>query len=347
MPYCLPSFDAAAAERHFSSSTGQSVSLTTGRLPAFALHPGRGARVVHEDGDAVLRPAHVGLDLRTDLGGVLERGNRLPGELLVAAAVRQHDRARRTRRAWAARSPSSSASGPRRVGLLLRIVRLRSARSRPRRRPPRRRRRLPAGCVARRPATPRRLRSPARPSRLAGATALRGHLDRLLHCGSLGSWRSARVRSMTSRRRSVSARKRFGLSSSAWRRTSGAMLGGSWSPRGISAPSTRIGMSRTSRSSAASISSRTKSSGSSSRRDPSGSGDVEPLLADQGEQDVARPDRVGDRLDEVVAELDGVDVLEDLIRPEPLGEAVVEPARGVRRVLPAVADEDPAGRFGR
>ena len=76
-------------------------------------------------------------------------------------------------------------------------------------------------------------------------------------------------------------------------------------------------------------------------------GDVEPLLADQGEQDVARPDGVGDGLDEVVTELDGVDVLEDLVRPEPLGEAVVEPARRVRRVLPPVADEDPAGRFGR
>ena len=80
---------------------------------------------------------------------------------------------------------------------------------------------------------------------------------------------------------------------------------------------------------------------------PVRAGDVEPVLADQGEQDVARPDRVRDRLDEVVAELDGVDILEDLIRPEAFGEAVVEPACRVRRVLPAVADEDPAGRFGR
>ena len=54
------------------------------------------------------------------------------------------------------------------------------------------------------------------------------------------------------------AAKRLGLSSRAWRRASGERLGGSWSSRGILAPSTRMGMTRTLRVKAASISSRTK-----------------------------------------------------------------------------------------
>ena len=62
--------------------------------------------------------------------------------------------------------------------------------------------------------------------------------------------------------------KRLGVSSSAWRRTRLAMLSGSSSARGIRAPSTRTGMTRTLRSKAASISRRTKSCGSSSRRRP-------------------------------------------------------------------------------
>jgi hypothetical protein len=36
------------------------------------------------------------------------------------------------------------------------------------------------------------------------------------------------------------------------------------------------------------------------------------LLTDKGQQHVTGPDRAGDHLNEVVAQLDGVDVLEDL-----------------------------------
>jgi hypothetical protein len=69
--------------------------------------------------------------------------------------------------------------------------------------------------------------------------------------------------------------------------------------------------------------------------------DVEPLITDEREQDVARPDRSGYHLDEVVAQLDGVDVLEDLARTEAFGQPFIQPARWVCRLLPTVTDEDP------
>ena len=71
-------------------------------------------------------------------------------------------------------------------------------------------------------------------------------------------------------------------------------------------------------------------------------GDGEPLWTDQRQQHVAGPDRPGDHLDEVVAQLDGVDVLEDLPAAEAVGQPVVQPAGWVGRLLPPVADEDPA-----
>src|SRR6266511_2970833 len=87
--------------------------------------------------------------------------------------------------------------------------------------------------------------------------------------GGTGAVRtSARVQSSTFSSRLVSKSNRAGLSSKACRRTSLARLSGSSSSWGILAPSTRIGMTRTSRVKAASISSRTKSSGLSRRRRP-------------------------------------------------------------------------------
>jgi len=79
---------------------------------------------------------------------------------------------------------------------------------------------------------------------------------------------SASVLSSTLSSRPRSKSNRAGLSSNAWRRTSLARLPGNSSARGILAPSTRIGITRTLRVKAAWISSRTKSSGSSSRRRP-------------------------------------------------------------------------------
>ena len=88
---------------------------------------------------------------------------------------------------------------------------------------------------------------------------------------------SARVFSMTLRSLCVSELKRAGLSSRPWRRASDIRLGGSSSSRGMLAPSTRMGMTRTFRCRAASISMRTKSLGSSSRRLPRSSARVSHL----------------------------------------------------------------------
>ena len=59
---------------------------------------------------------------------------------------------------------------------------------------------------------------------------------------------------------------------------------------------------------------------------------------------LARPDRGGDHVDEVVAQLDRVDVFEDPATAEMPGESVVQPAGRVGRLFPPVADEDPARR---
>jgi hypothetical protein len=61
----------------------------------------------------------------------------------------------------------------------------------------------------------------------------------------------------------------------------------------------------------------------------------------QRQQHVAGPDRGGDPLDEVIAQLDVVDVLEDLALAVVVGEPVEQPAGRVGRILPPVADEDP------
>ena len=69
-------------------------------------------------------------------------------------------------------------------------------------------------------------------------------------------------------------------------------------------------------------------------------GDRQPLVAYERQQDVGIADRFADHLDEVVAQLDRVDVLENLLVAEALGEPVEQPAGRVRGVLPPVADED-------
>jgi hypothetical protein len=63
-------------------------------------------------------------------------------------------------------------------------------------------------------------------------------------------------------------------------------------------------------------------------------GDREPTLTDQRQQHVAGPDRVGDHLGKLVAQLERVDILEDLLAAEVLDEPGIEPAPD-RRSLPA------------
>ena len=143
------------------------------------------------------------------------------------------------------------------------------------RRHPRRRGRSAAPAVAEAPirATPV---DPGGLGRLGGPTPAepgrgrrRGAVGALTVLGPLRpALTSASVDASTRASRLVSLSKRLGLSSSAWRRTSPARLSGSSSARGIRAPSTRTGMRRTLRASAASTSRRTKSWGSSSRRRP-------------------------------------------------------------------------------
>src|SRR5215207_3326618 len=136
---------------------------------------------------------------------------------------------------------------------------------------------------------------------------------------------SVRVLSSTFSSRLVSKSNRAGLSSRAWRRTSFARLGGSSPARGIRAPSTRIGITRTLRVDAP---------------PPILVGDREPLITDQRQQNVAGPDRPGDHLDEVVAQLDRVDVFEDLSVAEVLCKSIEQPAGRVGGLVPPVADED-------
>jgi hypothetical protein len=73
-------------------------------------------------------------------------------------------------------------------------------------------------------------------------------------------------------------------------------------------------------------------------------GDRQPLLTDQRQQHVAGPDRSGDHLHEVIAQLDGVHVLEDLVAAEAVGQSVVQPAGRVGRLLPPITHEDPTRR---
>ena len=72
-------------------------------------------------------------------------------------------------------------------------------------------------------------------------------------------------------------------------------------------------------------------------------GDREPLIADQRQQDVARSHRARDHLDEVVAQLDRVDVLEDPAPAEVVGETFVQPPGRIGRLVAPVADEDSTG----
>jgi hypothetical protein len=56
-------------------------------------------------------------------------------------------------------------------------------------------------------------------------------------------------------------------------------------------------------------------------------------------------DRGSDHLHKVIAELDRVDVLEDLAPAEPVDEPVEQPARRVGGLLAPVADEHPPGTW--
>ena len=69
-------------------------------------------------------------------------------------------------------------------------------------------------------------------------------------------------------------------------------------------------------------------------------GDGEPLITDQRKQHVAGTDGPANHLDEIVAQLDRVDVLEDLSGAKVLCEAIEQPAGGVCGFVPPVADED-------
>src|SRR4029450_13787672 len=144
----------------------------------------------------------------------------------------------------------------------------------------------------------------------------------------------------------------------------------------MAGPSTRIGITRPPRSRAAPTSRRTMSSGSSRRRPPSSpvavsqcgpitasrtgegltarwsavartpvlAGGGQPVRAYHRQQDRAGTHRLVDHLREVDAELDGVDVHEDLVVTEAVGEPVVQPAGEGGGLLPPGAGEDATRR---
>src|SRR6185312_3882647 len=132
------------------------------------------------------------------------------------------------------------------------------------------------------------------------------------------SWR---VLSRTVISAAVSDWKWLGLMSRAWRRASGARVGGSSSTRGIRAPSTRIGITRTF------LVGRLDLAAHEVARPVEATSSVlvghrDPARPDERQQDVAGGDRGGDGRGEVVAEGDRVDVLEHRASAEPLGEPV-------------------------
>ena len=138
----------------------------------------------------------------------------------------------------------------------------------------------------------------------------------------------------------MSKSNRCGLSSSACRRASGARLGGSSSSEGhrraVDEHRNDAGVAR--------------QGGLDLEADevlrvvePATAvvvGDGQPLVPDQREQHVAGADGGRDPLHEVVARIDRVDVLEDLVLAEPRTQAVEEPARRVGGLLASIADED-------
>jgi hypothetical protein len=72
-------------------------------------------------------------------------------------------------------------------------------------------------------------------------------------------------------------------------------------------------------------------------------GAVQPLVPNQRQQHVARPDGGRDRLGEVQAGLDGVDVHKHALVAEVVRQPVPDPAYHVAGVLAPVAEEDPPG----
>jgi hypothetical protein len=76
-------------------------------------------------------------------------------------------------------------------------------------------------------------------------------------------------------------------------------------------------------------------------------GGADPVWADDCQQHLAGADRLGDDFGEVDAERDGVDVHEDLVVTESVGEPVVQPTGQAAGFLPPVADEDATGSGSR
>jgi hypothetical protein len=71
-------------------------------------------------------------------------------------------------------------------------------------------------------------------------------------------------------------------------------------------------------------------------------GNRQPSAADQREQNVAGLDRCCDHLDEIIAQLNRVDVLKDLISAKVAGKPVKQPCGRIGGILTAVGHEDPA-----
>ena len=94
----------------------------------------------------------------------------------------------------------------------------------------------------------------------------------------------------------------------------------------MTAPSTKIGMTRTPRARAASISSRTMSSGIIQPPTAPLVGRGQPVRADDRQQHLAGRHRADDFLGEVHARLDSVHIDEDLALAETIGQAVIQPA---------------------
>jgi hypothetical protein len=68
---------------------------------------------------------------------------------------------------------------------------------------------------------------------------------------------------------------------------------------------------------------------------------AEPLLPEESDEDVTGGHGLGDHFDEVGAEIDRVDVHEDVLGAEAGGESVVEAARVPAGIVTAVTEECP------
>ncbi len=67
---------------------------------------------------------------------------------------------------------------------------------------------------------------------------------------------------------------------------------------------------------------------------------AEPVRTHDGNHDITAADCLINVFAEIDAQRNRIDVHEDMVRPEPLHKPVVDPARSIPRVVPAVAHED-------